>query len=107
MDMQFTVDQFHGVFRDDNTTLWPAQWRLVVIAFALVVYPVWSAYASHPCPETPTFGLPCPTTIFTIGLLCFAVPPTPRSPLIAPRLWCLVGAQAALGFGVRSRATTA
>jgi hypothetical protein len=73
----------------------------VLITFALVVYPVWSAYAGHPYPQTPTFGLPCPTTIFTIGLLCFAMPPTPRSPLIVPVLWCLVGAQAALFLGVQ------
>lgn len=52
-------------------------------------------------PEMPTFGLPCPTTIFTIGLLCFAVWPLPRSPLIVPLLWCLVGAQAAFLLGVK------
>ena len=74
---------------------------VVLIVFALVVYPVWSSYAGHPYPATPTFGLPCPTTIFTIGLLCFAVPPTPRSPMIAPLLWCLVGAQAAFLLGVQ------
>ena len=54
-----------------------------------------------PIRRLPTFGLPCPTTIFTIGLLCFAVPPTPRSPLIVPLLWCLVGAQAAFLLGVQ------
>jgi hypothetical protein len=188
MAVPFTIEQFHGAFRDYNTAVWPAQWlfaalalaavaaalrprprsgvfvsaslgllwawialayhlaffarinpaaygfaalsaagaavfiwqgvvrrRLafrwvrglkatagaVLIAFALVVYPVWSAYAGHPYPGTPTFGLPCPTTIFTIGLLCFAVPPTPRSPLIVPVLWCLVGAQAAFVLGVQ------
>jgi Family of unknown function (DUF6064) len=74
---------------------------VVLVAFALVVYPVWSAYAGHPYPATPTFGLPCPTTIFTIGLLCFAAPPTPRSTLFAPLLWCLVGAQAAFLLGVQ------
>jgi len=74
---------------------------VVLVTFALVVYPVWSAFAGHPYPETPTFGLPCPTTIFTIGLLCFATPRTPRSPLIVPLLWCLVGAQAALFLGVQ------
>ena len=74
---------------------------VVLVAFALVVYPVWSAYAGHPYPATPTFGLPCPTTIFTIGLLCFAAPPTPRSTLFAPLLWCLVGAQAAFVLGVQ------
>jgi hypothetical protein len=45
-------------------------------------------------------GLPCPTTIFNIGVLCFAVPPMPRSPLIVPVLWCFVGAQAAFLLGV-------
>lgn len=74
---------------------------IALITYALVVYPVWSAYAGHPYPETPTFGLPCPTTIYTIGLLCFAMPPTPRSILIAPLMWCFVGAQAALFLGVK------
>ncbi len=73
----------------------------VLVVFALAVYPVWSADAGHPYPETATFGLPCPTTIFTIGVLCFAVPPTPRGPLIVPLLWCLVGAQAAFLLGVQ------
>lgn len=188
MALPFTVEQFHGVFRDYNEAVWPVQWILValslsatvaalrprpgsgvavsailgllwawialayhlafftrispaaygfaamsavgaivfvwqgvvrrtltfrwapgpkaaagivLIAFALVVYPVWSAYTGHPYPATPTFGLPCPTTIFTIGLLCFAVPPTPRSPLIVPILWCGIGAQAAFLLGVQ------
>lgn len=73
----------------------------VLIAFALVVYPVLSAFAERPFPTTPTFGLPCPTTIFTIGLLCFAEPSTPRSPLIVPILWCGVGSQAAFLLGVQ------
>jgi hypothetical protein len=73
---------------------------VALIGFALVAYPVWSALAGQPYPATPTFGLPCPTTIFTIGLLCFTVPPAPRSPLIVPVLWCLVGAQAAFLLGV-------
>lgn len=66
-----------------------------LIVFALAVYPVWSAWTGHAYPATPTFGLPCPTTIFTIGVLCFTARPSPRSPLIVPVLWCLVGAQAA------------
>ena len=72
-----------------------------LVVFALVLYPLWSALAGHPYPQTPSFGLPCPTTIFTIGLLCLAVPPTPRSPVIVPLLWCGVGAQAAFLLGVQ------
>jgi hypothetical protein len=74
---------------------------VVLIVFALVVYPVWSAYTGHAYPATPTFGLPCPTTIFTMGVLCFAAPPLPRGVMIAPVLWCLVGAQAAFLLGVQ------
>ena len=96
---------WQGVVRRRLTFRWvpgpKALAGVVLVAFALVVYPIWSAYAGHPYPATPTFGLPCPTTIFTIGLLCFAVPPTPRSPLFAPLLWCLVGAQAAFLLGVQ------
>jgi hypothetical protein len=96
---------WQGVVRRRLTFRWvpgpKALAGVVLVAFALMVYPIWSAYAGHPYPATPTFGLPCPTTIFTIGLLCFAVQPTPRSPLLVPLLWCLVGAQAAFLLGVQ------
>lgn len=71
-----------------------------LILFSLVVYPAWSWYAGHRFPAMPSFGLPCPTTIFTIGLLCFLTPPYPRAPLVAPVLWCFIGAQAAVLLGV-------
>lgn len=108
MEMPYTVDQSHGVFRDYNTPRWPAQWALVakaladsaLIVFSLLVHLVWSACAGQSCPETTTFGLPCPAMMFTIGLLFLAAPPAQRSSLVAPLLWCLVGAQAAFLFGV-------
>ena len=68
---------------------------VALVFFALVVYPAWSAWAGHRYPAMPTFGLPCPTTLFTIGILAFLVAPHPRSPLAVPVLWCLVGFQAA------------
>jgi hypothetical protein len=93
-----------GVIRRSLAFKWVSDLKsaagVTLIVFALALYPAWSTYAGHPYPELPTFGLPCPTTIFTVGLLCFAVPPTPRSPLIVPLLWCLVGTQAAFLFGV-------
>ena len=73
---------------------------LLLVAFALVAYPAWSVLAGHSYPEFPTFGLPCPTTIFTLGMLAFLLPPYPRAALVAPVLWCLVGAQAAFLLGV-------
>jgi Family of unknown function (DUF6064) len=74
---------------------------LLLIVFALVVYPAWSYLAGQRYLETPTFGLPCPTTIFTVGLLALLVRPYPRSPLVVPVLWSLVGVQAAFLLGVR------
>jgi hypothetical protein len=72
----------------------------VLVVFALVLYPAWSWYAGHRYPHMPTFGLPCPTTIFTIGLLAFLVAPYPRSAFVVPMLWCFVGVQAAFLLGV-------
>jgi hypothetical protein len=95
---------WQGVIRRRLEFKWTPGWRAVagaaLIVFALVVYPVWSAYAGHRYPSTATFGLPCPTTIFTIGVLAFAARPYPRSPLIVPVLWCFVGAQAAFLLSV-------
>jgi hypothetical protein len=73
---------------------------ILLVIFALAIYPAWSAYSGHHYPELPTFGLPCPTTIFTIGLFAFLVRPYPRSPLVIPVLWSLVGGQAAFQLGV-------
>lgn len=72
----------------------------VLIIYALVVYPLWSGAVGHGYPEMPTFGLPCPTTLFSVGLLAFLERPHPRAPLIVPVIWSLVGAQAAFLLGV-------
>jgi hypothetical protein len=71
-----------------------------LIAYALLAYPVLSAALGHPYPTMPTFGLPCPTTIFTIGMLCFLAAPFPKYVLAAPILWAVVGSQAAFLLGV-------
>jgi hypothetical protein len=187
MQLPFTLDQFYGVFRDYNTTVWPAQvflvalalsavalvvlprrwsgagisailaflwawlglayhlafftainpgayvfagvslvgavvffWQgiirrrlefravrrshtlvgLVLVVFALIVYPAWLHFAGYVYPAIPTFGLPCPTTIFTIGILAFLVAPYPRTPIVVLVLWCFIGVQAAFLLGV-------
>lgn len=74
---------------------------MVLIAFALVAYPVWSTLAGHGYPELPTFGLPCPTTIFTIGVLALASGRGMRAVLVVPILWSLVGGQAAFLLDVK------
>ncbi|HQR99603.1 MULTISPECIES: DUF6064 family protein [unclassified Polaromonas] len=74
---------------------------VALLAFALVVYPVWSTLAGHGYPELPTFGLPCPTTIFTIGVLALASGTRLRTVLAVPILWSLVGSQAAFLLDVK------
>jgi|GEM_PF-114726 len=90
---------WQGVVQHRLHFCWPGGVRAAVgvllVIYALGIYPVWSWFAGHHYPAMPTFGLPCPTTLFTIGLLAFAVPTYPRSVFIVPVLWCAVGAQAA------------
>lgn len=95
---------WHGVLHD-RLQFRPVQGMrqaagTILIGFALLAYPAWGWFAGHRFPAMPTFGLPCPTSLFTIGLLAFLAAPHPRSPLIIPVLWCLVGGQAALLLGV-------
>jgi hypothetical protein len=95
---------WHGTVRRNLRFRWSLGARGLVgyalIGFALLVYPAWSSLAGHGYPAMPTFGVPCPTTLFTVGMLAFLVRPYPRSPLIVPVLWSLVGVQAAFLLGV-------
>jgi hypothetical protein len=90
--------------RQDATTVT----GFALVLYALVIYPAWSSLSGHAYPNLPTFGLPCPTTIFTIGMLALARGNRAWLLFIAPVLWALVGTQAAflltvlpdLGLGV-------
>lgn len=71
-----------------------------LVSYALVVYPLWGLAAGHPAHEVPVLGVPCPTTIFTFGLLFWAVRPVPRHLLVIPLLWAFLGSTAVLLLGV-------
>jgi hypothetical protein len=95
---------WEGIVRRRLQFEWTGGYRswigALLIAFALLVYPAWSWAAGHAYPYMPTFGLPCPTTLYTVGLLSFAVAPYPRSPHVVPILWSVIGAQAAFFLSV-------
>jgi Family of unknown function (DUF6064) len=74
---------------------------LVFIAYALVIYPLIGYGLGRIFPSSPTFGAPCPTTIFTFGLLLWADRKISLRLLIIPVLWSIVGTSAALNFGVK------
>lgn len=72
----------------------------VLLAYALVIYPLLAMLLGHAYPAMPTFGLPCPTTLFTLGMLALLRPPYPAYLLVVPVLWTIVGVQGALLLGV-------
>jgi hypothetical protein len=76
----------------------PVGWALV--AYSLV-YPGINAVQHLSLSRIPTFGVPCPTTIFTAGLLMLA---TPRSWRVAsiPVIWSVIGGSAAFLLDVRA-----
>lgn len=68
------------------------------IAYALAGYPHLAVALGHRCPAMPTFGAPCPTAIFALGLLMTATPRVATA--IAPVLWAAIASMAAFRFGV-------
>ena len=42
---------------------------IILFLYALIFYPLLGYQFGHLYPRTPTFGLPCPTTIFTFGMI--------------------------------------
>lgn len=73
---------------------------LVVVMFALAGYPAIGVFIGHRHPESPTFGLPCPVTIFTFGILLMADPNLPKVLVVAPLVWAVIGSTAAFALGV-------
>lgn len=71
-----------------------------LLAYAFVLYPAIGLALGHGYPSAPSFGTPCPTTIFTFGIFCLLASIVPRFLMVIPLLWAVIGSYAALGFGV-------
>ena len=72
----------------------------VFLCYALILYPVLGYFLGHVYPYSPTFGLPCPTVIFTFGILLFAGKRIPYFVLFIPAFWSFLGFFAAISFGI-------
>jgi len=72
-----------------------------LIAYALL-YPAIARAEGHAFPRLPTFGVPCPTTILTVGFLLAADRSLPRLVAVIPLMWAFIGGSAAVLFGVRA-----
>jgi len=72
----------------------------IMMLYALIIYPLLGYLFGHTFPSSPTFGLPCPTTIFTLAILLLAFDDIPISLVIIPVIWSIVGFTAAIKLGV-------
>jgi len=73
----------------------------ILIIYAMLIYPIISYLAGHGYPHCPPFGLaPCPTTIFTFGLLLWVGSYLPKRLLWIPLLWSLIGFNAAIKLSI-------
>jgi hypothetical protein len=71
------------------------------ILYAMVLYPLLGLSFGHSYPRTPMFGVaPCPTTIFTFGMLLWAKKSVPPYLLVIPLLWSILGMSAAVSLRV-------
>ena len=73
---------------------------MLFIVYSLAIYPSIGLFLGHDYPASPTFGLPCPTTIFTFGILLWMNKRVPIYLLIIPLLWTAIGFLAAFSMGV-------
>ncbi len=85
-----------GVERDWRTLLGG-----LIMVYGLVLYPLIGLLLGHRYPASPTFGAPCPTTIFTFGLLLWTRTRVKWYLFLAPLLWSLIGSMAAVKLGIR------
>lgn len=73
----------------------------VFILYAMIIYPALNYYFWHAYPKMPIFGVtPCPTTIFTFGLLLWTTSRVPVYIIVIPFIWSLIGVSAAINLGI-------
>jgi hypothetical protein len=85
-----------GFRKDLNSAL-----GLLMILYAMIIYPLIGHLLGHSFPHSPVYGVaPCPTTIFTFGLLLFSARRVPVTLLLIPFFWAVAGTFAATSLGV-------
>lgn len=103
--MQGTLFLVLGMVRGEVSFSFKLGWKsclggLLVIT-GMVLYPFLAGLAGHFYPRTACLGVaPCPTAIFTFGLLLWTDKDVPRPLLAIPALWALIGFSAALVLGI-------
>jgi hypothetical protein len=72
----------------------------LLILYALIGYPVAGSMVGHAYPLAPTFGVPCPTAIFTLGMLLWVEGRVSPWLLAVPIAWSTVATAAAVSLGM-------
>ncbi|MCZ7358002.1 MAG: DUF6064 family protein [Candidatus Methanoperedens sp.] len=72
----------------------------IFILYGLIIYPILGYSFGHVYPRAPTFGVPCPTIIFTFGVLLWTNKKFPKYLLIIPLIWSFLGFSAVLNWGI-------
>jgi hypothetical protein len=72
----------------------------VFIVYSLVLYPLIGMVLGHSYPSSPTFGVPCPVTIFTIGAMLLTLEKIPFPIIIIPFIWSLISFSAAVNLTI-------
>lgn len=73
----------------------------IFVVYSLIIYPILAYIFGHHYPQMPTFGVPCPTVIFTFGILLWMNIKIPKYLLIVPFLWSIIGFSAAINFQIK------
>jgi hypothetical protein len=88
-------DQYF-IFKKDSKTFI----GITMIVYSLIIYPALGFLFGHIYPESPSFGAPCPSTIYTLGLLMLFARKVPVWLYLVPLLWVVIGFNAALSFSI-------
>ncbi len=74
---------------------------LVFLAYGLA-YPALGPALGLAYPRMPTFGVPCPTVLLTVGFLLASNLEDARWSALVPLLWTAIGGSAAFALGMRA-----
>lgn len=74
---------------------------IILVIYGVALYPMTSYLFGFDFRQSPTFGLPCPTTIFTLGFLLMTQNKIQTRIIIIPLLWSLIGFSAAVNLSIK------
>ena len=72
----------------------------ILFTYAFIGYPALQLAIGHQYPEASTFGLPCPTTIFTFGVFVLLAGSVPLWLFAIPLFWAVVGTVGAVALQI-------